>query len=302
MLAHSVQAYPHYIEPLFRPPSEADSLIFQVTNGCSWNRCAFCEMYTAPQKKFATRKEAEVLAEIEQAAEAMPHTRRIFLADGDAMVLSTQRLLTILEQIHKHFANINRVSAYCLPRNVKNKSLGELQELHVAGLGLVYIGAESGDDELLGLIDKGETFASTVDALQKLQHAGIKSSVMILNGLGGKNYTEQHAIHSARLVNESQPNYLATLVVSFPLGQERFLNHFADGFQLLDQQGLFKEMQQFIKHTELNSTIFRSDHASNYLVLKGVLGRDKQSLLDRLELAINHPGQLSLRKEWQRGL
>lgn len=293
---------PEYIEPIFRPPSEADSLIFQVTNGCSWNRCAFCEMYTAPQKIFSVKKETEVFAEIERAALSAPHIRRIFLADGDAMVLSTRRLLTILEQINKHFPNINRVSTYCLPRNVKNKSLAELQELKHAGLGLAYIGAESGDDQLLQLIQKGETFASTIDALQKLQQADIKTSVMILNGLGGDLYSQQHALNSAQLVNESQPNYLATLVLSFPLGKDRFLQHFPIDFHLLDQPGLFNEMQQFIEHTKLKSTIFRSDHASNYLVLKGVLGRDKQRLLDKLKLAISAPDELVLRQEWQRGL
>ena len=291
-----------YIEPVFRPPSEAASLIFQVTNGCSWNRCAFCEMYTAPQKKFSVKKETEVFAEIERAAQSAPHVRRIFLADGDAMVLSTRRLLTILEHINRHFPDINRISTYCLPRNIANKSLAELQELKAAGLGLTYIGAESGDDQLLQFVAKGETFASTVEALQKLQQAGIKTSVMILNGLGGDLYTQQHALNSARLVNESQPNYLATLVVSFPLGKDRFVQHFGRDFHLLDQPGLFREMLQFMEHTELNSTLFRSDHASNYLVLKGVLGRDKQRLLDKLKLAISAPGELVLRQEWQRGL
>lgn len=218
------------------------------------------------------------------------------------MVLSTRRLLAILARINRHFPDVNRISVYCLPRNVTNKSIDELKELKDAGLGLAYVGAESGDDQLLQLIQKGETFGSTVDGLQKLQQAGIKTSVMILNGLGGDLYTQQHAVNSARLANESQPNYLATLVLSFPLGKDRFLQHFADDFHLLDQPGLFKEMQQFIEHTELKSTIFRSDHASNYLVLKGVLGRDKQRLLDRLRLAISTPDELALRQEWQRGL
>lgn len=297
-----MHAFPQYIEPLFRPPSEAQSLIFQVTNGCSWNRCAFCEMYTAPQKKFSVKKEADIFREIEQAAQTAPHVRRIFLADGDAMVLSTRRLLAILQQISKHFSSINRVSTYCLPRNVKNKSTDELKELKDAGLGLAYIGAETGDDQLLQLIHKGETFDSTVDALQKLQQAGIKTSVMVLNGLGGNLYSKQHALNSARLVNESQPSYLATLVISFPLGKTRFLEHFPEGFQLLDQPGLFNEMLEFLSNTELNNTIFRSDHASNYLVLKGVLGRDKQQLLDKLRQAISAPGEVVLRQEWQRGL
>ena len=292
----------HYSEPLFRPPSEANSLILQVTIGCSWNHCAFCEMYSAPNKKFMVKKESDVFSEIEAAAAFYPETRRIFLADGDALVLSTRRLLAILEKINQCFPNINRISSYCLPRNVQSKTVQDLEQLQAAGLRLVYVGAESGHDELLKLIKKGETFASTVDALQKFHTAGIRSSVMILNGLGGKPYSEQHALNSARLVNETQPNYLATLVVSFPLGQERYLGHFPAGFSLLDQAGLFKEMECFLEHTELENTIFRSDHASNYLILKGVLGRDKQSLLEKVRLVQTEPNKVGLRPEWQRGL
>jgi len=291
-----------YIEPLFRPPSEANSLILQITNGCSWNKCTFCEMYTAPQKKFSAKKKSLVFEEIKIASQSNPDTRRIFLADGDAMVLSTRRLLAILQQIQTHFSAINRISAYCLPRNIKNKSIDELKELHDAGLDLVYVGAESGDDKLLKLIDKGETLSSTVDSLQKLQSANIKTSVMILNGLGGNLYSKQHAIHSAQLVNESQPNYLATLVLSFPLGKDRFLQHFPENFQLLNQNGLFNEMAVFIEHTDLKTTIFRSDHASNYLILKGVLGKDKHKLLEKLHVATKTPDKLYLREEWQRGL
>jgi len=291
-----------YIEPLFRPPSEANSLILQVTNGCSWNHCAFCEMYTAPQKKFSVKKDEQIKLDIENAKALYPDVRRIFLADGDAMVLSTRRLLSILSMIKTYYPNLQRVSSYCLPRNVTSKSITELQEIHDAGLNLVYVGAESGDDEVLKLVEKGETFSSTVDSLQKLQHAGINTSVMILNGLGGKLYTRQHALNSARLVNETQPKYLATLVVSFPLGTERFIQAFSGRFEMLDQQALFKEMELFLEHTQLRNTIFRSDHASNYLILKGVLGKDKQLLLEKLRAAQTSPGSVNLREEWQRGL
>jgi len=292
----------HYIEPIFRPPSEANSLIFQVTNGCSWNRCTYCEMYTSPQKKFSTKKQSLIFEEIESAAKSHSETRRIFLADGDAMVLSTRRLLAILQHIKKYFPKINRVSTYCLPSNVKNKSIDELKKLYDAGLGLVYVGAESGDDELLKIVEKGETKTSTVNALQKLKSANIKTSVMILNGLGGNLFSEQHAINSAQLINETQPNYLATLVVSFPMGKTRFLAKFPHEIKLLDQCALFRETEIFLTHTELKNTIFRSDHASNYLALKGVLGKDKQTLLNKLQLAQTSPEKLQLREEWQRGL
>lgn len=291
-----------YIEPLFRPPSEANSLILQVTNGCSWNHCAFCEMYTAPQKRFSIKSPVDIEKDIDKAAQIWPDSRRIFLADGDAMVLSTRRLLGILEMINQNFDSVSRISAYCLPRNIRYKSLTELSELKSAGLKLVYVGAESGDNELLNIINKGESFSSTTTSLNKLRDAGIKTSVMILNGLGGATYSKQHAIHSAQLVNETQPDYLATLVISFPKGEARFRKHFPSPFVPLDQTGLFKEMETFIQHTELDSTVFRSDHASNYLVLKGVLGKDKSALLERIALALNSPLSIQLRKEWQRGL
>ncbi len=294
-------AFPiEYIEPVFRPPSEAQSLILPVTNGCSWNKCTFCEMYTAAQKKFSVRDEQQVLDEIQQVAQQMI-VQRVFLADGDALALSTRRLLTILQAIEEHMPTVNRVTSYCLPSNLKNKSVSELQELADAGLRMVYVGAESGDDEVLAKVNKGETYASTASALTKLGEAGIKRSVMILNGLGGRSLSAQHADQSAALMNETQPEYLSTLVVSFPLGDTRFKQHFAE-FEALDQQGLFVELQRFIRQLELTDTVFRSDHASNYLPLKGTLGADKQQFLAQLQQAIEHPQSMALRQEWQRGL
>ena len=289
-----------YIEPVFRPPSEAQSLILPVTNGCSWNNCTFCEMYTAPQKKFAVRDEKQVLDEIQRVAEQRI-VQRVFLADGDAMALSTRRLLTILQAIAEHLPTVNRVTSYCLPSNLKKKSVSELQELADAGLKMVYVGAESGDDEVLHQVNKGETYASTLSALNKLGDAGIKRSVMILNGLGGRSLSEQHADQSAALMNETQPEFLSTLVVSFPMGDARFKQRFAE-FEQLDQQGLFIELQRLISQLELEKTVFRSDHASNYLPLKGNLGADKQRFLAQLQQAIEQPETMALRQEWQRGL
>jgi radical SAM superfamily enzyme YgiQ (UPF0313 family) len=292
---------PSYIEPLYRPPSEARSLILQVTNGCSYNSCTFCEMYTAEQKKFRPKAEAELLQEITVLARTYPDTRRVFLADGDAMVLSGRRLLTILDALRQAFANLQRVSAYCLPRNLNNKSDQQLRQLQQAGLDLLYVGAESGDDLVLDKVAKGETFDTTVTALNRLADAGLRRSVMVLNGLGGIKYSEQHAINSARLANATQPEYLSTLVVNFPTGDVRFREGFGGDFEPLTQVDLFHEMRLFLDRLELDKTIFRSDHASNYLILKGVLGRDKAKLLAQVNQAIDHPQQASLRPEWARG-
>ncbi|WBU39435.1 MULTISPECIES: radical SAM protein [Marinobacter] len=291
-----------YVEPVFRPPSEAKSLILPVTNGCSWNQCTFCEMYTQPQKKFRARKPDDIRRDIARAAEAFESVPRVFLADGDAMVLPTRRLLEILADLKQAFPGLRRVSSYCLPRNLARKSLEELVELREAGLGILYVGMESGDDEVLRRINKGETWESTRSALEKIKQAGLTSSVMVLNGLGGEVLSRQHAINTATLCNETQPDYLSTLVVSFPQGEERFRAGFGDDFVPLSQQGLFEEIRVFLEHLELDSTIFRSDHASNYLVLKGNLGRDKQRLLGEVDLAIRDPGAAPLRAEWMRGL
>ncbi|PRB82232.1 radical SAM protein [Pseudomonas sp. MYb185] len=289
-----------YIEPVFRPPSEAHSLILPVTNGCSWNQCTFCDMYTAPQKKFRARDEQQVLDEIRRSGERLI-VQRVFLADGDAMVLPTHRLLRILEAIGEHMPEVQRVTSYCLPRNLRRKSVDDLRQLREAGLQMLYVGAESGDDQVLQRVNKGETFDSTAEALLKAREAGLQTSVMILNGLGGQSLTEQHAANSARLMNLTQPDYLSTLVVSFPHGMARYQAQFPD-FQPLDQAGLFREAERFLSALELSSTVFRSDHASNYLVLKGVLGADKPRLLAQVREAIEQPEQAGLRPEWMRGL
>lgn len=291
-----------YVDPVYRPPSEADSLILPVTDGCSWNQCTFCEMYTAPQKKFRARDEAETLDAIRACGERFGgEIRRVFLADGDALVLPTRRLLDILHAIRQHLPAVHRVSSYCLPRNLRRKSVAELKELADAGLKIAYVGAESGDDEVLARVSKGETFDSTCDALRKLGEAGITRSVMILNGLGGRGLREQHADNSARLANATQPEYLATLVVSFPLGEDRLRAGFPD-WTPLSQHELFIEMERFLSGLELERTVFRSDHASNWLVLKGILGADKARLLEQVRSAIAHPESAPLRPAWARGL
>ncbi len=292
----------HYVQPVYRPPSEADSLILPVTNGCSWNRCTFCEMYTAPQKRFRPRDEAEVQESLRRCGEIYGDlVKRVFLADGDAMTLSVRRLAAVLEAIRRELPSVRRVSSYCLPRNVAKKSVEELRQLADLGLSLVYVGAELGDDEVLARVDKGETFESSRAALEKLGEAGIKRSAMILNGLGGEALTRQHAENSAALMNATQPEFLATLTVSFPMGEARFRKNFPQ-WEPLGIVELMQEMEVFLSALELKRTVFRSDHASNWLILKGTLGADKERLLGELRAAIAAPETAPLRPAWSRGL
>jgi radical SAM superfamily enzyme YgiQ (UPF0313 family) len=254
----------------------------------------------APQKAFRARSEDEVLDSIRRTGERYgSQIRRVFLADGDALVLPTRRLLAILEAIRQHLPAVHRVSSYCLARNLKKKSVAELTELRAAGLSMAYLGAESGDDEVLARVSKGETFDTTRDALDKLGAAGITRSVMILNGLGGQQLSAQHADNSARLANATQPEYLSTLVVSFP--RARRASAPASRLGALDQHGLFVEMERFLSQLELNRSVFRSDHASNILVLKGTLGADKARLLEQVRQAIATPEAAPLRPAWARG-
>jgi radical SAM superfamily enzyme YgiQ (UPF0313 family) len=291
-----------YIPPVFRPPSEAEALILPLTDGCSWNRCTFCEMYTDPHKRFRPRNEAEVLETIARCgAELGDEVKKVFLADGDALALSTRRLVTVLRAIRRELPSVRRVSSYCLPRNLRHKSVAELQELAELGLGLVYVGAESGDDEVLKLVSKGETQATTREALDKLRAAGIRRSVMILTGLGGRALSRQHAAGSAALMNATQPEFLSTLVLSFPRGEARLRAGFP-GFEPLDVPELLQEMERFVAALELERTVFCSDHASNWLLLKGRLGADKERLLMQLRTAIDDPANARLRPAWSRGL
>ncbi len=289
-----------YDYPLFRPPSEANSLILQVTYGCSWNKCAFCEMYTS--KQFRIKKHEQIIREIEILSKEYSQVNKVFLADGDAMVLKTSKLLNILKALQNAFPGLRRVSTYAKPKDLLNKSINELTELKDAGLNLIYTGIETGDDELLKLINKGESYSSAAKGMINCKKSGIKSSVMIINGLGGNKLSKQHAINSARLVNEFHPDYLSTLVLSFPYELAHFKKRIDFDFTPLSTIELIEELGLFISQTNLESTIFRSDHASNYLVLKGILERDKELLLKKIYKVIQNPQNTTLREEWQRGL
>jgi radical SAM superfamily enzyme YgiQ (UPF0313 family) len=292
--------YPiNYDEPLFRPPSEARSLIIQVTLGCSWNKCSFCEMYTS--KRFKARKEEDIFNDIDAFIPYQDSVRKVFLADGDPLVLSTERLLRILAKVKATFPNLQRISTYASPSNLARKSSEELKELYEAGLTLLYVGIESGDSKVLECIQKGETFETTIEGLNKSKAVGMNSSVMIINGVGGKLLTEQHAINSAKVLNETQPKYASTLVLTAHKGMAHFQDRYKGEFIELNQFELFKEMHLFMHHLDLEETIFRSDHASNSLVLKGILGRDKDKMMSQIELAMQHPEMANLRQRFSSG-
>jgi len=293
----------NYSYPLFRPPSEAHSLILQITEGCSFNRCSFCSMYR--EKSFSEKPIEKVLSEIESIAQSNPQTRRVFLADGDALVRDTPTLVKILTTLHLHFPLLERVSSYALPSNLLNKSTDELKTLKNAGLSLLYYGLETACPELLKCITKGATPNSIKKGLDKAYQAGMQVSATIILGLGGKHYWQQHIQQTAALVNELQLTYLSTLQLSLDESiQEEFLTKFErqgkiylaqNDRELLQEQALLISLL-----SPRESLIFRSNHASNALPLKGELPRDKEYLLTQLGLANN--GSIQLVPKWLRGL
>jgi radical SAM superfamily enzyme YgiQ (UPF0313 family) len=276
----------HYDEPLFRPPAEARSVIVQATIGCSWNKCAFCEMYTS--KRFRVRGFEEVKRDIQTLAGLYDGCRRVFIADGNAFVLSANKLVPLLKEINVHFPRLQRISSYALPKDILQKTPEELVMIRKSGLKLLYIGIETGDDELLQLIEKGETCETTLRGISMAHEAGFDTSIMILNGLGGKKYSHQHALKSAQIINELNPKYLSTLTLSMPFGQKHFESRFKGVYIQQTWRELFEELHTFIKHLNVENVIYRSNHVSNMLALEGTLCKDKDKLLRNLEYAIQH--------------
>lgn len=241
-------------------------------------------MYTS--KKFKVRAIDELKPEIEALSRIYSGTKKVFLADGNAFVLSANKLIPILEEINKQFGRIQRISSYAMPRDIISKSDEELKNLRELGLKLLYIGIETGDDELLRLIDKGETANSTVEGILNAQNAGIETSIMIINGLGGKLYSKQHAENSAKIINQINPKFLSTLTLSMPYGESHFRRRFQGEYVPLTIVELFEELRTFIGLTELDNVIYRSNHVSNNLILSGTLSKDKETLLTQIDRAI----------------
>ncbi|MFC2137202.1 radical SAM protein [Bacteroidota bacterium] len=275
-----------YDQPVFRPPAEANSVIIQATVGCSWNKCAFCEMYK--KKKFRVKNFDELKSEIKILSDVFHDVRRIFIADGNAFVLSYEKLIETINEVNYNFKSLQRISAYALPSDILSKSEEDLILLQKAGLKLLYIGIESGDDELLKFVNKGETYQSTLKGIKKAHNAGIDTSIMILNGLGGKKYSENHASNSARIINELNPKYLSVLTLSFPLGEKHYMSQFQGDYIGMNTEELIAELKLFIEELNVENTIFRTDHISNTIILKGVLSKNKNEMINIIDNALQY--------------
>ena len=290
-----------YIGQIWRPPSEAKSLILQVTVGCSHNECTFCTMYK--EKKFYLKPLNEIRADIKEAVKLYPNIRRIFLADGDALILPADNLLEILQLLYFSFPRLTRVTAYAGPKSILNKSNTELTRLREAGLKMVYLGLESGSAKILNKVKKGATPQMMCEAGEKLRKVGIKSSVTVILGLGGQEMSEEHAQDTAEVINVMQPNFLSALTLMLRPGAPIYQEILDRKLSLLTPLATIQELYNLVSGIEVNQPcIFRSNHASNYIAVAGTLPKDKERMLSNLADILQHPDQYYLKDEYNRGL
>ena len=279
----------NYDAPLYRPPSEAKSLIFQVTLGCSFNECSFCDMYRS--KEYSERSWEEVKGEIDLMAKTMPDTTRIFLADGDALNLSTDYMIQIVEYIYQKFPNLERVSCYAMPMNLLKKTPEELNMMNKAGLDRLYLGIETGNDIILKKVTKGATQSTMIKSCNKAKDAGFTLSCMVILGLGGNKYTKENAVDTAKVINAVQPNYVGALTLYLENGiKEEFLTKFEGEFERLTDSEAIDELELLISEINVdNAIVFRANHGSNAYNIGGTFPQDKQEMLEKITWMKKHP-------------
>ena len=271
---------------IYRPPSEAYSLLVQVTVGCTHNKCTFCSMYK--DKKFHIRKTEDVLEDLDWARRHYPRVERIFLCDGDALALANSKLLPVLSYIRENFPECERVTVYGRATDALRKSDEELRELYEAGITMVYVGAESGSEKVLKDINKGETRQELIDGVKKIEASGMMASVTFISGLAGKDGWEDHAIQTGKMLSEMSPSYAALLTLMIDPSVPMAKDIESGKMQLLSAEEVMEETLLMLEHTEVTKKcVFRSNHASNYLSLKGNLPEDKESMMNLIRQAMS---------------
>ena len=288
----------HYEGNCIRPPSEAYSILLQVTVGCSHNKCTFCGTYK--DKRFRIKEDRIILSDILFASKYMKRQDRVFLMDGDALIIPQQRLMWILDRIREHLPWVRRVGAYANAKSIKMKSPEELIQLKKNGLGILYLGVETGDVELLKEIRKGTSADHLINMGRKVRDAGIKLSVTVLLGIAGRERSLEHARATGELLSAMDPNYVGALTVMLIPGTPLHEDFTSGKFELPDERGFLLELREMIAHTNLSRGLFFSNHASNYLPVKARLPKGKQQALDQIDGALR--GEVDLRPEWMRAL
>jgi len=288
----------HYEGYCIRPPSEANSILLQVTVGCSHNKCTFCGSYK--EKRFRIKDDRTILSDILFASKYMRGVERVFLMDGDALIIPQKRLMWILDRIKEHLPWVRRVGAYANAKSLRKKSLEELIELRENGLGIIYLGVESGDDEVLTSVNKNANAQNLIDMGRKVREAGIKLSVTVLLGIAGRERSLEHARATGKLLSAMNPNYVGALTVMLIPGTPLYEDYTSGKFQLPTERELLLELREMIAHTHLSMGLFFSNHASNYLPIRARLPRGKEEALALIDSALR--GEIPLKPEWMRAL
>jgi radical SAM superfamily enzyme YgiQ (UPF0313 family) len=289
-----------YVGQIFRPPSEAPSLLLQITIGCSHNRCTYCAMYR--DKQFKPKSWETIEADLKQAQAQGAVYRRVFLCDGDALILSTKRLLQVLEGIRTRLPWVERVGTYADTRSVGRKTVAELTELREAGLGIVYHGMESGDDEVLEQIEKGGNREECIATAAKLKEAGILHSVMVMLGVGGHQRSEEHARNTATALTKMDPDFVGALTTTIVPGTPLHQQQAEGAFKLPGKFEMLRELRTILAESSFSNCRFSSNHASNYLPLRTLLPRDQQQVVALLDEVLASNDERLLKPEAYRGL
>lgn len=280
-----------YEGSIYRPPSEAYSLLVQVTIGCSHNKCTFCSMFK--DKKFRVRDPKEVIEDLEMARKTYRNVDKIFLCDGDALCLTNSKLITILDKIKELFPECERVSVYGSAKDVLNKTEEELTELRSKGIGMIYLGAESGSDKVLKDINKGVNRSQLIEAVHKIENSGIKASVTFISGIAGKAGWKEHAIETGKMISEMNASYVGLLTLMLDPSAPIYEQIQNGELQLLSAEEVVAETYLLLKHANPSKEcVFRSNHASNYVSLRGNLPSDKPRMMEQLKRAMEDTGLL----------
>jgi len=288
----------HYEGYCIRPPSEAFSILLQVTLGCSHNKCTFCGSYK--DKIFRIKDDKIILSDIKFASKYMKNQNKVFLMDGDALIIPQERLCWILDQINHNIPWTRRIGLYANAKSIKRKSLEDLIQLRDKRLGIVYLGVETGDDQILKAIRKGTTSKELIELGRRVKEAGIKLSVTVLLGIGGRDRSIEHARATGELLSQMDPDYVGALTLMLIPGTHLYDDYRKGIFQMPTQMELLLELREMIAHTHLTKGLFFSNHASNYLPIKARLPEGKEEALKLIDAAL--AGKISLRPEWMRAL
>lgn len=283
---------------IFRPPSEANSILLQVTVGCSHNKCTFCEMYKA--KRFTIKSDEQIFKDIDHAAREYNFLDRLFLCDGDALILPMKRLVPIMEKIREKLPWLTRIGTYANTKSIASKSVEELKTLKDLGLDIAYLGLETGDDVTLEAIRKGADSKRMIEMGQKIRSAGIKLSITVLNGIAGRDRSMIHARETGRVLSAIDPEYVGALSLMLTPGAPLNKDFLEGRFELLGPEEMLKELGVMIAATDLTDGLFHANHASNYLPIRAQLPKDKDKTLKRINDALS--GKIALKPEWLRGL